>query len=204
MRVEFPGMEMPAKDGNDAGKQNRPIWKEPHRRKNVGHRRPRMAEAGLRNGEKMIYALAAALVAAGDLWLKNGIEKKMDMHMTRPVLRGRGVLRQYHNRGAAMNLGEGRSSLVCILSVLLTLTASVVFCLTLTQKGQGLLKAGLSLLVGGAFSNTYDRLRRKYVVDYFSFSTGWKALDGIVFNLADFAILIGALCTVLASGRMSG
>ncbi len=152
----------------------------------------------------MLYALAAVLVAAGDLWIKDQIEKGGNLRAGRPVLAGRAVLRRYHNRGAAMNLGEERSALVCALSVLLTLTALVVFCVTLTRRGQGLLKVGLSLLLGGAFSNTWDRLRRKYVVDYFSFSTGWKALDRVVFNLADFAILIGALCTVFASGKMAG
>ncbi len=157
-----------------------------------------------RNGEKMLYALAAVLVAAGDLWIKNGIEKNMDEHTEKPILQGKGILRRYHNRGAAMNLGEKRGPLVCVLSIALTWIALAAFCFTLAQKGQNLMKAGLSLLLGGAFSNTYDRLRRKYVVDYFSFSTGWKALDRIVFNLADFAILIGALCVVLASGREAG
>ena len=50
-----------------------------------------------------------------------------------------------------------------------------------------------SLLLGGAFSNTYDRLKRKYVVDYFSFGVKWEPLRAIVFNISDFCILIGAL-----------
>ena len=37
---------------------------------------------------------------------------------------------------------------------------------TLGQKGKAALKLGLAFLLGGAFSNTYDRLKRKYVVDY--------------------------------------
>lgn len=149
----------------------------------------------------MWYMLAAVLVAAGDLRLKDRVEKNRDMHAQRPVLGGRVILRRYHNRGAAMNLGEGRSDLVCALSAALTAASLAAFCAALARKGQRLLKTGLSLLLGGAFSNTWDRLRRKYVVDYFSFSTGIRPLDRLVFNLADFAILIGALCAVFGSGE---
>ncbi|HJA92944.1 MAG TPA: signal peptidase II, partial [Candidatus Eisenbergiella merdipullorum] len=59
--------------------------------------------------------------------------------------------------------------------------------------GCAALKTGLSLLLGGAWSNTYDRLKRKYVVDYFSLNVKWKPLRQIIFNISDFCILIGAL-----------
>ena len=59
------------------------------------------------------------------------------------------------------------------------------------MRGKKLLKAGLSLLLGGAFSNTYDRVMREYVVDYVSLKTGIAAIDRVVSNLADlFCILI--------------
>ena len=64
-----------------------------------------------------------------------------------------------------------------------------------------MLKAGLSLLVGGAFSNTYDRLKRKYVVDYISFGVKWKGLRKVVFNVSDFCIIIGALLAAFGAGR---
>ena len=88
--------------------------------------------------------------------------------------------------------------LVAAVSFLLTAVIFVFFVLTLGQKGNGLLKAGLSLLLGGAFSNTYDRLRRKYVVDYFSFGVKWQRLRCVVFNLSDFCIMIGAVLYVCA------
>lgn len=57
------------------------------------------------------------------------------------------------------------------------------------------------MLLGGAFSNTYDRCRRKYVVDYFSFGVKWKRLSRIVFNISDFGIILGALTAALAAGK---
>ncbi len=89
-----------------------------------------------------------------------------------------------------------------MLSVLLTAAVLVVFVLTLGMRGKKLLKAGLSLLLGGAFSNTYDRVMREYVVDYVSLKTGIAAIDGVVFNLADLCILIGTMAVVLGTSEL--
>ena len=58
---------------------------------------------------------------------------------------------------------------------------------------------GLSVLLGGSFSNTYDRLKRKYVVDYFSFNVKCCGIRRIVFNISDFCIMIGAAMAVLGT-----
>ncbi len=55
-----------------------------------------------------------------------------------------------------------------------------------------LIKLGLSFVVGGAFSNVYDRLVRRYVVDYFSFNVKWERLRRIVFNISDLFIFLGS------------
>lgn len=60
------------------------------------------------------------------------------------------------------------------------------------------MRTGLAMLLGGAYSNTYDRLRRKYVVDYVSFGVPVKRLRRIIFNISDFCIMIGAMITVIA------
>jgi signal peptidase II len=107
-------------------------------------------------------------------------------------------VRKYHNKGAFLDAGEKHSLLVAALSLALTLALTVVFLLTFGMKGGSLLKTGLALLLGGAYSNTYDRLRRHYVVDYVSFPTKNKKIRNVVFNISDFCIAIGALCMVLA------
>ena len=50
----------------------------------------------------------------------------------------------------------------------------------------------MSLMLGGAISNLYDRFVRKYVVDYFGFRCSLKKLENITFNLADVFIFAGA------------
>ncbi|ODM13290.1 hypothetical protein BLA28_03005 [Eisenbergiella tayi] len=141
----------------------------------------------------MGYLCIVALIFAGELGIKNYVENKRNAGEEKEICKGRILLRKYHNKGACMNLGEKKSNVVAGLSLILTAVLALVFLFTLTRHGNGWLKAGLSLLLGGAFSNTYDRLKRKYVVDYFSFGVKWEPLRAIVFNISDFCILIGAL-----------
>ena len=141
----------------------------------------------------MGYLCIAALIFAGELGTVNPIVTLRTAAEEKEICKGRILLRKYHNKGACMNLGEKKSNVVAGLSLILTTALALVFLFTLTRHGNGWLKAGLSLLLGGAFSNTYDRLKRKYVVDYFSFGVKWEPLRAIVFNISDFCILIGAL-----------
>ena len=141
----------------------------------------------------MGYLCIVGLIFAGELGIKNYVENKRNAGEEKEICKGRILLRKYHNKGACMNLGEKKSNVVAGLSLILTAVLALVFLFTLTRHGNGWLKAGLSLLLGGAFSNTYDRLKRKYVVDYFSFGVKWEPLRAIVFNISDFCILIGAL-----------
>lgn len=143
----------------------------------------------------MIYIGIAAGIFLLELMIKNNIEKKKE-EQEEKALGGLLLIRKYHNRGAFLNAGEKKAPVVAALSLLLTLFLSFCFILTLGQTGKKGLKLGLSLLLGGAFSNTYDRLKRRYVVDYFSFGVRWKRLRSIVFNIADFCILVGAVLAV--------
>lgn len=146
----------------------------------------------------MVYVCIglAALVFAADLLIKNRIEK--DEGLPRTALGGKILLQRYHNSGAALNFLEKRPRLVTSLSVLLTLLSLLLLVLSLGRRGNRFLQLSLALLLGGAFSNTYDRLKRKYVVDYVSFRVRWKRLAGVVFNLSDFCIIVGAMLACLA------
>ena len=68
-------------------------------------------------------------------------------------------------------------------------------------RGRILEKLALTLTLAGGVSNLYDRMKRGYVVDYFSFQ--WKALKKVVFNLGDLFIFAGAfLMAVRDCGRL--
>lgn len=146
-------------------------------------------------------ALACVLITAGiftgELWIKNRVDGNGSRKLPESVWGGRILLGRYRNKGAALNLGQRRSRAVAAVSVALCIVLTVVFLFSFGQKGNNLLRAGLAFLLGGAYSNTYDRLKRKYVVDYFSFNVKWTPLRRIVFNLADFCIAAGAMMIVI-------
>lgn len=147
------------------------------------------------------YAVLAMAIFILDLLIKNHIEKTRKEGEEEAVCGGKLLIRRYHNKGAFLNAGERRRDLVAVLSVALTLGVTVLFVLTFSCKGNRLLKAGLAVLLGGAYSNTYDRLMRKYVVDYVSFPVKNKRIRSVVFNISDFCIAVGALLMVLGSSE---
>lgn len=133
-----------------------------------------------------------------EMGIKNYIEKSLEEGEKRPKCKKFLVIRKYHNQGAFLNMGERRPWVVAALSVILTILLAGFFVCTFTMAGGGMLRWGLTLMLGGAFGNTYDRLRRKYVVDYVSFNVPFKRLRQIVFNISDFCIMIGAMLSVIS------
>lgn len=155
----------------------------------------------------MPYIMTLVSLLAADSTLKYWIEK--NENLDKKFRTGKKiVIKRYHNRGAMLNLGDRNQHFVALLSLVFSSFVTGVFVATLGTKGKGLLKTGLALILGGAYSNTYDRLRRKYVVDYFSLhitdkGSGWlRKLDdkfsSVVFNIADFGIIVGAMLLVIS------
>ena len=134
---------------------------------------------------------------AADSAMKSWIEKTdtVSESQERAVFQGV-AFKRYHNRGAMMNIGEGQQHLVAQLSLVFSAFVTGIFTAVLGTKGKRMLKTGLALILGGAYSNTYDRLARKYVVDYVSFPVPGR-LGKVVFNVGDFCIMIGTLLCVL-------
>jgi signal peptidase II len=145
----------------------------------------------------LLYPAAAAAVFATDTYLKNRVERELPEGQVKELANGRIRLRKLHNHGFSMGILSKHPRFIAFISLTMTIGATLLFLLTLGKKGNTLLKMALSLLVGGAFCNTYDRLKRHYVIDYLSFQVKWKRFANIVFNLSDFAIIIGALLLIL-------
>lgn len=145
------------------------------------------------------FFVIIAGIFLGDLWIKNKVEKNGIEGQTKEIMKGKLLIRKHHNRGAVLNVGQHRRIVVAALSLGLCVCCTGVFCFSLTGKGNTLLKTGLALLLGGAYSNTYDRLKRKYVVDYFSIGVKWQRLRSIIFNISDFCIAIGAVLCIIGA-----
>lgn len=148
----------------------------------------------------MVYLKHIAVILAIfglELKVKNHIEETRTEGADEKKCKNMLIIRKHHNKGMFLNAGQSRQKVVLLVSVLLTIATTVIFVLTLGQGGHGLLKWGLTFFLGGAYSNTYDRMVRRYVVDYVSFNVPFKWLRRIIFNIGDFCIMIGALLAVI-------
>lgn len=107
----------------------------------------------------------------------------------KPILK----LRYYQNSGMAMSFLENRPEVVRTLSTVMTGAVAGGFAAALQSDGKIGRKIGLSLLLGGALSNTLDRARQGSVTDYASVCFGPERMQDIVFNIGDAAILAGSV-----------
>ncbi|MBQ8189447.1 MAG: signal peptidase II [Lachnospiraceae bacterium] len=152
----------------------------------------------------MIFICVLLLIIAAESIIKTNRETYGKMGKRQLILGGKLYLTKYHNYGVFLNMGEKRPWLVKSVSFALTLICTTLFVLTLGNKGGLLLKTALAILLGGAYSNTYDRMVRGYVVDYFGFHVKNKKIRNVVYNISDFCIVIGALLAVLSENKKVG
>lgn len=150
----------------------------------------------------MVYVFIAVALFISDSIIKYVVEKDKISEKVREKINNKIVLKKYHNKGAMLDIGASKQYIVAVISLIFTVFMSGVFVATLGYKGKKTLKVGLALILGGAYCNTYDRIRRKYVVDYISFNvkSKYKVLNRfgeIVFNISDFGIIIGSVLLVV-------
>lgn len=143
----------------------------------------------------MIYVAIVLAIFITEVKLKNYIEKNKEMHKKEEILHGNIIVERYHNKGAMLNFMEKDVKIVKTVSAVLLGIIFLVFGSLLPKKGNHFMKLAISLVLGGALSNVYDRFTRGYVVDYFSF----KWLKKIVFNISDLCIFAGSAIIALIS-----
>lgn len=158
----------------------------------------------------MLYIMTLVSLLTADSIIKYLIEKNRNEQEVTPKFNGKLVIKKYHNRGAMFDIGNRNQALIALLSLVFSAFVTGIFVATLGRKGKKMLNLGLALILGGAYSNTYDRLKRKYVVDYLSFCINTdrckhkipkKFTDkfgALVFNISDFGIIIGAMLLVIS------
>lgn len=144
----------------------------------------------------MVYVGIVAGIFLLEFGIKTLVEKKRKLNTTKALCDGKILLRKHHNKGIVLNIGQETPRLVAWISFVLCMGITLV-ALIFGKKANKFVKSGLALLLGGAYSNTYDRLFRTYVVDYFSFGVKNARLRRIVFNIADFCIMIGTILVLI-------
>lgn len=133
-----------------------------------------------------------------DLFLKGKTEAGKAEDYPRDLEGTSGKIRLYrnHNEGFCFGLLKQNKELVKNVPLAFTSAVTGVFLWLLTRKGRFIDKLGFTFVTAGALSNLFDRMKRGYVVDYFSFQFGW--LKKVVFNIGDLCIFLGTFLLTIS------
>ena len=140
-----------------------------------------------------IWALIAIAVFIADQVTKAAVEASIPEHTTVPVVPHFLNLVYAKNAGAAFGLfSESPSAWKTVLLVVVSslLLATVIGVVWRNQHLRRMAGVGLALILGGALSNLFDRIRFGRVVDFVD--VYFRSYHWYTFNLADASIVVGA------------
>ena len=147
---------------------------------------------------RTVHFLLAALVILLDRWTKHLVASRIRMYEDIPVIRGFFSLTHTENTGAAFSLfADSPAQWKTAMLISFSVVAMIVVSILLWKQARALTMTGiaLSLILGGAVGNLWDRAARGRVVDFLLLYV--KNYRWPVFNLADSAIVVGASLLVL-------
>ena len=140
------------------------------------------------------HILIAAAVVLIDRITKWVIAQKITLHDSVDIIPGIFRLTHVQNQGAAFGLfADSPSEWKVAMLILFSIAALGVVSALLWRNGNAMnaTAIALSLVMGGAVGNLWDRVAAGRVIDFLDFYLGshhWPA-----FNIADSAIVVGAL-----------
>ncbi len=150
-----------------------------------------------RHAMRKYFFLIAALVVLLDRLTKWAVASNIPLHESVVVIPGLFHLTHVENPGAAFGLFADSSAQWKVGALVsFSVVALVIVSALLWKKSHSLSTTtiGLSLILGGATGNLWDRMVSGHVVDFLDFYVGsyhWPA-----FNVADSAIVIGAILLI--------
>ena len=146
---------------------------------------------------RAIHFLIALVIVLADRWTKRLIAERLALYAHIQVIPGFFRLTHTENTGAAFSLfadspAHWKTAMLIAFSVI-----AMVIVLVLLSKQHRVTATGiaLSLILGGAAGNLWDRMASGRVVDFLLFYI--KQYQWPVFNLADSSIVVGAGLLVL-------
>jgi signal peptidase II len=150
--------------------------------------------------EMLKWLWVTAVVIVLDLWTKSIASSALEFRHSVDVFPGF-KFTLMHNEGAAFSFlnDAGGWQRWFFTVIALGVSGFIVVWLKKLPKDQVWMAVALSLILGGALGNVYDRITLGYVVDFIDVYYGdahWPA-----FNIADSAICIGAVMFLIDAFR---
>lgn len=150
------------------------------------------------NSARATHFLIAVVVILLDRWTKHLAATRIALYSHIQIIPGFFRLTHTENTGAAFSLfADSPAHWKTAMLIGFSLVAMVVVAALLWRQSHVLTGTGiaLSLILGGAAGNLWDRVARGRVVDFLLVYV--RQYQWPVFNLADSAIVIGASILVL-------
>lgn len=147
---------------------------------------------------RTLYFFLALLVVLLDRWTKRLVAARIAMYRHIQIIPGFFRLTHTENTGAAFSLfADAPSHWKTALLIGFSVVAMVIVSVLLWRQTRAFTITGLalSLILGGAVGNLWDRVASGRVVDFLLFYI--KQYQWPVFNLADSAIVVGAALLVI-------
>jgi signal peptidase II len=147
---------------------------------------------------RIIHLLIALMVVLVDRWTKRLVAAHIRMYGHIQIIPRFFQITHTENTGAAFSLfADSQSHWKTGFLIAFSVIAMIVVSLLLWKQEHPLTLSGiaLSLILGGAFGNLWDRVASGRVVDFLLFYV--RQYEWPVFNLADSAIVVGASLLVL-------
>lgn len=146
---------------------------------------------------RTIHFLLALLIVLLDRWTKRLVAARIAMYRQIPIIPGFFQLTHTENTGAAFSLfADSPSHWKTVLLIGFSLVAMVVVSVLLWKtRARTITGVALAFILGGAVGNLWDRVASGRVVDFLLFYV--KGYQWPVFNLADSAIVVGAILLVI-------
>ena len=152
-----------------------------------------MAAIRLNRLSRVVWVVIAGGVFVADQVTKALVEASIPEHTTVPVIPRFLNLIHTKNAGAAFGLFSDSPATwktVLLIVVSSALLAIVIGVMWRNQQFRWDTGVGLALILGGALSNLFDRIRFGRVVDFVD--VYFRGYHWPTFNLADSAIVVGA------------
>jgi len=151
-----------------------------------------------KNSARIVYLLIAVVIVLLDRWTKHLVAQRIRLYSHVQVIPGFFRLTHTENTGAAFSLfadspAHWKTGMLIAFSLIALGVVTVL--LWKNHHAHVMTGIGLSLIMGGAVGNLWDRLTSGRVVDFLLFYV--KRYQWPVFNLADSAIVVGAGLLIL-------
>ena len=125
------------------------------------------------------------------IWATNNLMNGNDVVIVKNIF----SFSYLENKGAAWGILEGKVNFLLIMTVIIVI--GIIFYLLKYRPKSKVMRIGLSLILGGAMGNMYDRGIYKYVVDFVYFH--YKDIYSFpTFNVADMSVVVGTILLVLS------